>query len=74
MTNDYLNIDVPRGLPPQSKKPALLSLASILAAYNAIVGDSQNASQPSEYKFDASAWNDPKYYPAYAAKEEGDAE
>lgn len=28
----------------------------------------------SEYKFDASAWNDPKYYPAYAAKEEGDAE
>lgn len=70
-------IAVSQTIPDWGKSIALAVEAALQEAANKAAnkaGSDVRQPEPSEYKFDASAWNDPKYYPAYAAKEEGDAE
>ena len=66
-------IAVSQTIPDWGKSIALAVEAALQEAANK-AGSGVSQPEPTEYKFDASAWNDPKYYPAYAAKEEGDAE
>ena len=66
-------IAVSQTIPDWGKSIALAVEAALQEAANK-AGSDVRQPESSEYKFDASAWNDPKYYPAYAAKEEGDAE